>query len=129
MGSSRPRTPSSTSVIVATAVMGLVSEAIRKMASRWSGASSSKDGVPTASTSTSSPQATKVTSPGRRPAATWAAIESCRRARPCLERWVVRPMCLFDVKPSANSSTAWARGIKELRRNAENIGNSWIGES
>ena len=40
IGSCKLRTPSSTSVRAATATMGLVSEAIRKMASRASGVSS-----------------------------------------------------------------------------------------
>jgi hypothetical protein len=71
---------------VAAAVIGLVSEAIRKIASRRSGASLTNEGEPIVSTCSSSPWATSVTSPGRWPAATCSAIESCRRARPSLER-------------------------------------------
>ena len=47
-------TPSSTRIIAAAAAIGLVSEAIRKIASRWSGASSSIAFVPITSTCTSS---------------------------------------------------------------------------
>src|SRR5216683_930986 len=58
------------------------------------GVSSTKDGVPMGSMCTLSSQATRVTSPGRRPAATWAAIESCRRAKPCLGSWLVEDWSL-----------------------------------
>ena len=63
-GLSRCSTPSSTSVMVATAVTGLVSDAMRKMADRASGAGSVNDGWPTTSTWTSSPWATSATSAG-----------------------------------------------------------------
>ena len=56
---SRPTIPSSTSDIVATAVIGLVSDAMRKMADRSSGVGSSNDDVPIVSTRTSSPRATR----------------------------------------------------------------------
>jgi hypothetical protein len=52
--SSRSR-PSSTSDSVAAAVIGLVSEAIRKIASRRSGALLPNDGEPMVSTCSSSP--------------------------------------------------------------------------
>jgi hypothetical protein len=52
------------------AVIGLVSEAIRKMASRESGAASSKEAEPYVSTCTSSPDATRVVKPGTDPEAT-----------------------------------------------------------
>jgi hypothetical protein len=73
---------------VAAAVIGLLSEAIRKIASRRSGASLPNDGEPIVSTCSSPPWATSVTSPGSRPAATCAAIESCRGARPSLDSTV-----------------------------------------
>ncbi len=80
--------PSSTSDMTATAMMGLVSEAIRKMASRASGAALAEDGVPNVSTCTSSPLATRVTSAGRRSGATWAAIASRSRTRPSPDSWL-----------------------------------------
>ena len=54
--------------MTATAVTGLDSDAMRKMADRSRGARSAKDGVPIASTRTSSPRATSVMRPGSSPA-------------------------------------------------------------
>ena len=71
--------------------MGLVSEAMRKMASRRSGAGSSSAGCPSTSTCTSSPQATSATRPGTAPRSTSAASRSCSRLEPGgIESAVVR---------------------------------------
>ncbi len=63
-GSSSPSLPSSTSSITAAAVIGLVSEAIRKMESRAIGVVDSTAWVPSASTVTPSPRASSATAPG-----------------------------------------------------------------
>src|SRR2546423_740884 len=63
-GWSRRNSPSSTSDIVATAVIGLVSDAMRKMADRSRGVRSAKDGEPMVSMWTASPRAPRGTRPG-----------------------------------------------------------------
>lgn len=74
--SSSRSTPSFTSSMVAAAAIGFVSEAIRKMVSRRIGWLSGPPAVvvPIASTRTSSPRATSVTSPGMSPRSTTPTI-------------------------------------------------------
>jgi hypothetical protein len=76
-GSSRPSRPSSTSSIVAAAVIGLLFDAIRKIVSRVIGVPPPNAVEPMASTRTSSPRATSVTIPGNSPRSTRAAMASC----------------------------------------------------
>src|SRR5580693_9766378 len=70
-GSSSVIAPSSMSSIAATPAIGLLIEAMRKMASRPIGSASPKALCPGAATCTSSPLATSATSPGTLPCATW----------------------------------------------------------
>jgi hypothetical protein len=86
MGSSRASSPSSTSIIVAVARIGLVNDAMRKVVSRRMGLSPPNAIVPIVSMRTSSPRATRVTMPGSWPCATRAAIARCIRSSPACDR-------------------------------------------
>jgi len=68
MAPSSSSTPSSTRAMASTAVIGLVSDAIRKMASRGIGVRSPNALVPITSTWARPPRATRATSPGMLPA-------------------------------------------------------------
>src|SRR5436190_24371638 len=68
--------------MVAAAVIGFVSDAMRKMADRARAVLPANDGEPMTSTWTSSPRATSVTRPGISPDSTWPVISSCRCASP-----------------------------------------------
>ena len=76
IGSSSPTRPSSTRSITAAAVMGLVSDAIRKIESRAIGTAPSTAWLPTASTVTSSPRASSATAPGTAPSFTYGSSRS-----------------------------------------------------
>lgn len=77
-GSSSAIRPSSTSIITAAAVMGLVIEAIRKIESRAIGEPPPRAAEPAVSTSTRSPRATSATAPGSEPSRTCGAKMSCK---------------------------------------------------
>jgi hypothetical protein len=79
-GSSRPSSPSSTSTIVAAAVIGLPTDAIRKIVSRFIGGPS-RPRAPTTATSRSSPLATAATAPGSRPERTCRSSSSVSGVR------------------------------------------------
>src|SRR5262249_7852094 len=66
--------------------MGFVSDAMRKIVSRRIGRSPPNSIAPIASTRTSSPRATSVTSPGRSPFATRASMARCRASSPAWDR-------------------------------------------
>lgn len=70
--------PSSTSIMTAAAVMGLVIDAMRKSESRAIGDVPLMSTEPTACTSTRSPRATRATAPGTGPLLTCASRMSCR---------------------------------------------------
>lgn len=70
--------PSSTSIITAAAVTGLVREAMRNSESLAIGAEPSMSTEPTATTSTSSPRATRPTAPGTVPSSTYRFRVACR---------------------------------------------------
>ncbi len=81
-GSDSAMALSSSSSIAATPTIGLVRDAIRKMASRPIGALSPKDLCPAVVTWTSPPRATSAISPGTAPDATCPAIARSSAASP-----------------------------------------------
>jgi hypothetical protein len=76
-GSSSAIRPSSTSIMTATAVTGLVTEATRNRASRGIGSAPVRSRTPATATSTSSWRATRATAPGSDPSFTWVSSRSC----------------------------------------------------
>ncbi len=69
-GSSRRSLPSSTRIIAATAVIGLVMDAIRKMLSRFRGVPRSRSCMPTTSTWVSPRRSIRVMAPATSPLST-----------------------------------------------------------
>jgi len=68
---------SSTRIIAATAVIGFVTDAKRKIVSRRMAAVRSNASVPIATTCSTPPRLTTATSPGKRPLSTWRVRLSC----------------------------------------------------
>jgi hypothetical protein len=94
--SSRRNLHSSTKIIAATAVTGLVIEVIRKIVSPCIGVPPIAI-WPIASTWISPPRLTNVTIPGISPAWTWPAMTSC-----------MRPSRAFDSPPALVIFTIWS---------------------
>src|SRR5438876_8249648 len=97
-GSSRRSFASSTRIIAAAAVIGLVIEAMRKIVSRRIGSLPPKALTPIASTCVSPRRLTSVTRPGIRPLSTWRSMASRMRARrdldnPPLPEGELAPAC------------------------------------
>ena len=106
-GASRSMRPSSTSAIASAAVTGLVIEAPRNSASRPIGVPL-ESRVPRATTSTSSPRATRATRPGMSPESTNGCSVSSRSA-----------MCRPYARPSGcgwscDGGARWRHGCDEL---------------
>ena len=149
-GSSNASAPSSTSIIVARARIGLVIDVMRKIVSRRIGSLLPNAITPIASTLTSSPCATRVTMPGSSLFATRAAMASCKRSRPARDwesiilmnsmLWCTRLMTQFcfgarlgawDVRgpsllPRGDSPDSRHRRFPLRRQRAEMQGDSFL---
>ncbi len=124
-GSSSRSLHSSSRIIVATAVIGLVIEVMRKMVSRRIGSLPPTALLPITSTCISSRRLSRVTRPGRVPRSTWPAMTWCMRSSrplenpllfmPCSSVSVVR-LHPYVESGGAESTGSARRDAKILRR-------------
>jgi hypothetical protein len=105
-GSSSRNLHSSTRIIAATAVTGLVIEVIRKMVSRAIGAPSIAI-LPMVSTWVSPPRLTSVTRPGMSPASTCPAMTSCMRARRGFDSPPVLVIFMISLPSQGDPAMVW----------------------
>src|SRR6266511_382743 len=108
-GSSRRTTHSSSRIIVATAVIGLVIDEMRKIVSRRTAAPPSTAVAPITSTCASPRRLTTATSPGTSPRSTYPTMMSWRRARPSVES--PGPVIAGEVVERSPTVEGDARGL------------------
>ena len=119
-GSSSRSFASSTRIIAAAAVMGLVIDAMRKIVSRHIGSLPPKAFTPIASTCVSPRRLTSVTSPGIRPRSTWRAMASCMRASRVLDNPPLPEGGLGALCGDCASTTAGAANAAEAATDFRN---------
>jgi hypothetical protein len=119
-GSSRRSFASSTRIIAAVPVIGLVIEAMRKIVSRRIGSLPPKAFAPIASTCVSPRRLTSVTRPDMRPLSTWRAMASRMRPRRALDNPPLPEGGLAAVCGDCASTTVGAANAAEAATDFRN---------